>query len=36
MLAVRAADVPLTARNCDSTRTRFGSRLRRMFDGNRQ
>lgn len=36
MLAVRSADVPLTARDCDSTRTRFGSRLRRLFDGNRQ
>lgn len=33
MLAVRSADLPLTARSCGSTRTRLGSRLRRMFDG---
>jgi penicillin-binding protein 1B len=33
LLAVRNADLPLTARRCGSRRTRFGSRLRRMFDG---
>ena len=36
LLGVRSSDLPLTARRCGSTQTRIGSRLRRLFDGNRQ
>jgi penicillin-binding protein 1B len=32
-LALRTTDIPLTASRCGSHRTRFGSRLRRLFDG---
>jgi penicillin-binding protein 1B len=34
LLGVRTTDLPLTARSCGSSRTRFGSRLRRLFDGS--
>jgi hypothetical protein len=34
LLGISTRDIPPTARRCGSERVRFGSRIRRLFDGS--